>query len=560
MFEQLQARAPRIQGNSTILTRTNQNGVYRKRQTSVALFLISTVITTLNGATPIFAKSVTQIAAAEQGQSAHDKQKVRGSGSLLAMLSNGKELGQCPLTHTAVSAQISGYVARVKVTQIFQNTFKKPIEAIYTFPLSDTGAVDEMVMQIGNRKIQGSIKKRQEAKEIYEQAKQQGKIASLLDQERTNIFTQSVANIPPGEKVEVTLQYVETLPFESGKFSFVFPTVVGPRFNPGRPIGVSGTGREPDTDQVSDASRITPPVTPEGTRSGHDIAIDVALNAGVPITDISSMLHEIKIDKQESVSAKISLIDKNTIPNKDFVLTWNVAGDALKSGYLAHKDADKSGYFTLMLLPPKRIETKDVAPKEMIFLIDCSGSQSGQPLEKAKETLSYIIDHMNPQDTFQIIAFNNGYTTLFDKPEAVSDSMKKRAHAFIDPLTARGGTWMAPAVEAACKIPADDHRLRIVTFMTDGYVGNDMEIIDMIRKLRETSRWFSFGTGNGVNRLLIDGIAREGGGEADYVLLNSSGQEVGKRVLRSHLHTGPYRRQNRFWIAGGKRSVSERHC
>jgi Ca-activated chloride channel homolog len=538
MFQHMQATTTgktRFSGRKENCVNKLSEQIWRS---SAALLVASTIIGTVNPLTPAEARrSNPWIAALEPAQDSAAKQRSsKGSGTLVAMLSTGKELGQCPLTHTSVSAQISGYVAKVKVTQVFQNTFKEPIEAIYTFPLSDSGAVDEMVMQIGKRKIQGSIKKRAEAKQIYDQAKSQGRIASLLDQERTNIFTQSVANIPPGEKIEVTLQYVETLPYESGKFSFVFPTVVGPRFNPGSPIGVTGSGREPDTDQVPDASRITPPVTPEGTRSGHDLSIDVSLNAGMPIADISSKLHEITVDKKRE-SAKISLVDKNTIPNKDFVLTWNVAGDALKSGYLTHKDdTDKSGYFTLMLLPPKRVSTAEVAPKEMIFLIDCSGSQSGKPLEKAKETLSYIIDHMNPQDTFQIIAFNNRNTTLFESPQAVSASMKHKAQSFIDGLTAQGGTWMAPAVEAACNIPADNHRLRIVTFMTDGFVGNDLEIIGMIRKLRETSRWFSFGTGNSVNRTLIDGIAQEGGGEADYVLLNTSGAEVGKKFY-DHIST-----------------------
>ena len=463
-------------------------------------------------------------------QSTPNKSKVQLTGQLVAMLPSGEIAAQCPLTHTDVTAQISGYVSKVKVKQIFENTSKETIEAVYTFPLSDTGAVDEMEMQIGKRKIKGTIKKRAEAREIYNQARSLGHTASLLDQERTNIFTQSVANIPAGAKVEITLQYVETLPFENGKFSFVFPTVVGPRFIPGQATGHSGSGRENDTDQVPDASLITPPVTPDGTRSGHDISINISLKGGMPIDNINSKLHEIKVDRKGNDSATITLIDKNTIPNKDFVLNWDVAGSALKSGYLTHKDSkDKSGYFTLMLVPPKNLAPKEIAPKEMIFLIDCSGSQRGLPLQKAKETLSYVIDHMNTQDTFQVIAFNSTNTNLFEKPQAVSNEMKEKAQAFIKTLEANGSTYAAPAVEAACAIPADDHRLRIVTFMTDGFIGNDMEVVGMIHKMRGTSRWFTFGTGNSVNRALINEMAVEGGGEADYVLLNSSGAEVGKK-------------------------------
>lgn len=454
------------------------------------------------------------------------------SGALKAVSTNGKVLGKCPLRHTTVSACISGYVARVTVTQVFENAFDKNIEAVYTFPLSSSAAVDEMFMKIDERIIHGTIKTREESHRIYEQAKQSGRLASLLDQERPNIFTQSVANIPAHKAVEVSLNYVEFLPYDSGSFTFAFPTVVGPRFIPGQTAGKQGTGWAQDTRAVPDASRITPYVLPKGTRAGHDISIDVTIDAGVPLQQIESKLHEVTMQRSGPSNALISLKDKDTIPNKDFVLSWRVASDQLHSGCLTYRNPstkDRSGYFTLMLLPPQKVSPAKVAPKEMIFLIDQSGSQSGMPLEKAKESMYYILDHMNPQDTFQVIAFSDDALLLFDSPRQASSEMKAKAHAFISKLNANGGTWMASAVEKACSIPADAHRLRIVTFMTDGYVGNDFEILGMIRKLRGKSRWFPFGTGNGVNRMLIDGIAKEGGGEADYVLLNSSGEEVGKK-------------------------------
>ncbi|HEY9868053.1 MAG TPA: VIT and VWA domain-containing protein [Candidatus Obscuribacterales bacterium] len=474
------------------------------------------------------------LAAAVPGQigvlhGAVTKFKGDDSGSLAVLdPKTGKPLGKCPLKHTSVSAEVSGYVSRVTVKQLFENPFKDKIEAVYTFPLSETGAVDEMLMKVGARTIRGTIKRREEARNIYEAAKARGHVASLLDQERPNIFTQSVANIKPGEKVEITLRYVDLLAYEDGSFTFAFPTVVGPRFNPGAPTGKQGTGWSPDTSAVPDASKITPPVTAEGTRAGHDISIEVSIDAGVPIHGITSKLHDVTITRPARDHALVMLKNKQTIPNKDFVLSWEVASDQLQSGYLTHRTG-QSGYFTIMLLPPKRVTPDKVAPKEMIFLIDCSGSQSGAPLQKAKETMNYILDHMNPQDTFQIISFNNQLKILFEKPELASASMKEKAQKFIESLAANGGTWMAPAVEKACSIPADAHRLRIVTFMTDGYVGNDFEILGMVRKLRGTSRWFPFGTGNSVNRMLIDGMAKEGGGESEYVLLNSPGNEVGRK-------------------------------
>lgn len=453
-----------------------------------------------------------------------------GSGTLLALAGAGKQLGQCPLKHTDVQADISGYVARVTVKQTFQNPFKDKIEAVYTFPLSENGAVDEMTMKVGTRTIKGSIKKREEAREIYDQALANGQVASLLDQERTNIFTQSVANIEPGKEIEITIKYVETLPYEAGKYSFTFPTVVGPRFNPGNSIGKSGTGRSDDTTSVPDASKITPGIALDGQRAGHDISIAVHLNAGMPISQISSKLHEIQVSDKGTSEANIALVDKAAIPNKDFVLSWNVAQDSLKSGYLTYRDPKQSsGYFTLMMVPPKRVTPAQVAPKEMIFVIDCSGSQSGAPLDKCKETMHYVLDHMNPNDTFQVLAFNSGNSLSSPKPVANTPENKRKARQFVDSLQANGGTWMGPAVEAVCTTPADEHRLRIVTFMTDGYVGNDYEILGMIKKYRGKSRWFSFGTGNSVNRTLIEGMAKEGGGEAEYVLLNSSGDEAGKK-------------------------------
>jgi Ca-activated chloride channel family protein len=459
-----------------------------------------------------------------------------GSGTLIAMSPTGKRVGQCPLKHTDVKAKISGYVSHVTVKQTFHNPYDHKIEAVYTFPLSETAAVDDMVMKVGSRIVRGTIKKKEEAKEIYDRAKEAGHVASLLDQERPNIFTQSVANIEPGKEVEITIQYIDLLPYDDGKYTFNFPTVVGPRFIPGTSTGSkSGTGRVNDTDRVGDASKITPPVTPKGTRAGHDISIYVDIDAGVSLSNLKSELHEVSVNNPNASHASVSLMNKSTIPNKDFVLSWDVAGDKLKSGYLTYREPklhDGSGYFTLMLLPPKRVTPDTVAPKEMVFLIDCSGSQSGPPLEKAKETLSYIIDHMNAKDTFQIIAFSDTQKLLFNEPQQSSEAMRAKAKKFINGLDANGGTWMAEAITKLLTIPADDHRLRIVTFMTDGYVGNDMEILGLINKSRDKSRWFSFGTGNGVNRFLIDGIAKEGGGEAEYVLLNSKGDEVGKKFYQ----------------------------
>lgn len=453
--------------------------------------------------------------------------KGEGSGNLETQTKSGQRIS-CPLKHTSVSAQISGHVSRVTVKQLFANPLSEKIEAVYTFPLSDTGAVDDMLMKVGARTIHGTIKKREEAREIYESARASGHVASLLDQERPNIFTQSVANIEPNKEVEVTISYVDLLPYEAGTYTFAFPTVVGPRFNPGSPTGKQGLGFAPDTTVVPDASKITPHVALKGERAGHDISINVNIDSPISISNVQSQLHAVNVKTRDDRHAQVALVSKATIPNKDFVLTWAVATEHVRSGYLTHAK-DGEGYFNLSIMPPKRPRADQVQPKEMIFLIDCSGSQTGKPLDKAKETMYYVLDHMNDDDTFQVISFNNGATELFSAPQKATAEMRKRAHTWIESLQARGGTWMQPAIEKACAIPADNNRLRIVTFMTDGFVGNDFKIIGLVKKLRGTSRWFPFGTGNSVNRFLIDAMAKEGGGEADYVYLNSSGAEVGKK-------------------------------
>ncbi|MBI5360368.1 MAG: VWA domain-containing protein [Planctomycetes bacterium] len=450
-------------------------------------------------------------------------------GNLMAIGKDGKPAGLCPLKHTYVVAEISGFVSHVTVKQIFENPFKEKIEAIYTFPLSANGAVYEMLMQVGNKTVRGEIKRREEARRIYEEARDQGKVASLLDQERPNIFTQSVANIVPGAQVEITIKYVELIPYADGKFTFSFPMVVGPRFMPGEAVGHEGTGWAPDTTKVPDASKISPPVTPPDTRAGHDIDLAVNIDAGMAIQDMVSKLHDVNITKSNgNQKAGITLKNKQTIPNKDFVLEYSVAQDDVKSGFLVHKDGD-TGYLTLMLIPPKKVKPEQVAPKEMIFVIDRSGSQSGLPIEKAKETMNFILKNMNPEDTFNVIDFSNQVHVMFETPQKNTPEIVKKAGEYIATLTGNGGTWMAPAVEKACSTPADANRLRIVTFMTDGYVGNDFEIIDLVKKLRGNSRWFPFGTGNSVNRFLLDNMARMGGGEVEYILLNDPGEEVAKK-------------------------------
>ncbi|MCP5118296.1 MAG: trypsin, partial [bacterium] len=302
-------------------------------------------------------------------------------GTLIRLEEDGKPAAGCPLKHTDVNADISGFLARVTVTQKFQNPHPEAIEAVYVFPLPQAAAVDDMTMTIGDRTVKGKIKEREEARRIYEEAKRRGNLASLLDQERPNIFTQAVANIPPGASVDIEISYVETLDYEKGRYEFSFPMVVGPRYVPGNPTSHTGGGWAPNTDQVPDASHITPSVAPPGTRAGHDIAINVKLDAGLPVDRIVSKTHEVDLDRRGRRGAEIRLRKKSVLPNKDFILNYNVAGGEVQDALLMHR-ADRGGFFTMILQPPERVTQEDVTPKELVFVLDVSGSMSGFPIEK----------------------------------------------------------------------------------------------------------------------------------------------------------------------------------
>lgn len=449
------------------------------------------------------------------------------SGALQVVDKDGKPAGICPLKHTDVHAEISGFLSRVTVTQEFENPFKDKIEAVYTFPLPQAAAVDDMTMQVGDRTVRGKILPREEAQVVYDAARERGQVASLLDQERPNIFTQSVANITPGEKVKVTISYVETLKYEDGSYEFSFPMVVGPRYIPGAPTGQQGRGFAPDTTRVPDASRITPMPAPAGVRAGHDISISVALDAGLSIDELKSGSHEIEVERQSDSRAVVRLKNQNEIPNKDFVLKYDVAGRKISDALLTHRDA-QGGFFTFILQPPERVTIEDVTPKELVFVLDTSGSMSGFPIEKAKETMKLALDGLYPQDTFNLITFAGETRILFSQPVPATKENLSKAQAFLAGSSGSGGTEMMKAIRAALD-PSDaqDH-VRIVCFMTDGYVGNDMEIINEVQK-HSNARVFSFGIGSSVNRFLLDKMAEYGRGEVEYISLNDDGSAAASR-------------------------------
>ena len=448
-------------------------------------------------------------------------------GTLQSVGPDGKVKAVCPLKHTDVKAQISGFLSRVTVTQEFENPFKEKIEAVYTFPLPQNAAVDDMTMLVGDRTVRGKILRREEAQAVYEAAKNNGQTASLLEQERPNIFTQSVANILPGEQIKITISYVETLKYEDGSYEFVFPMVLGPRYVPGDAAGAQGNGFAPDTDRVPDASRITPKPPPPGMRAGHDISIDVVLDAGVPLDAINAKTHEVLLERPDIRRAHISLKDQETIPNKDFILRYDVAGQKISDALLTHSTGH-SGFFTLILQPPERVTAEDVTPKELVFVLDTSGSMSGFPIEKAKETMKLALDNLYPYDTFNLITFSGDEHILFPEPVPATPENLAKAQAFLESRQGSGGTEMMKAIKASMDPSDKQDHVRIVCFMTDGYVGNDMEIIGEVQK-HPNARVFAFGIGGSVNRYLLDNMAKYGRGDVEYVGLNDDGSAAAKR-------------------------------
>ena len=419
------------------------------------------------------------------------------------------------LKHTDVKAQMSGGIALVTVEQQFSNASKVPVEAVYTFPLPNQAAVNAMEFRVGSRRVVGEIKRREQARQIYEAAKSEGKRTALLDQERPNIFTQSVANVMPGDDLRVKISFVQRLDYKAGAYEWDFPTVVGPRYS------ATGGYVEAGKRGVGAAAPVTPPIAPPPTRSGHDLSLSVSIDAGVPIQSVTSELHPINVTKN-GARATVTLQDQNTLPNRDFILHYAVAGQAVQSGLLTQRDG-KGGYFSLVMQPPAAPKSDQISPRELVFVVDQTGSQGGWPIEKAKETMRYALDNLRPGDTFQVLGFNTEVYPCFGAPVKPTRSNVAKAKSFIDGLQAEGGTDILKALQAALKIPLDRDRLRVVVYLTDGFVDDDMSVVDFLRKNRGTTRVFPFGMGNSVNRFLLDSMAREGRGVAEYITVDPAG-------------------------------------
>jgi len=410
-----------------------------------------------------------------------------------------------PTLKTDVQITVTGVIARTIVTQEFTNPGKDWAEGLYVFPLPETAAVDHLRMKVGERIIEGQIKERGEAKKVYEQAKQDGKRASLVEQERPNIFTTSIANIAPRDRITIEIEYQETVRFDQGTFSLRFPMVVGPRYIPGTPVLVedqsqAGQGMALDTDRVPDASRVTPPFEQPAYGSINPVSLSIDLAPGFPLGKLESASHPILIIPESDGRRHVTLRQDTVPADRDFQLTWQPAPGQNPTATLFTQQQNGDTYAFMMVMPPARVGKDAVGlPRETIFIIDTSGSMSGTSIEQARAALLMALPRLTARDTFNVIEFNSVVHALFPTPQPVTTATMRKAMKFVDRLAANGGTEMLPALTQALKAPADAQRIQQVIFLTDGQVGNDTELFELIHQRLGPRRLFTVGIGSAPN-------------------------------------------------------------
>jgi len=430
-----------------------------------------------------------------------------------------------PLLDTAISVDVSGPVARYRVVHKFRNPDDAWVEGIYVFPLPEDSAVDKMRLIIGQRVIEGRIEEKQKARKVYEQARREGRKASLVEQERPNIFTTSVANIGPKEEVSVEIQFQEVLRLDAGTLRLRLPLVVGPRYIPGsKPVaGFGGAGWSVNTNQVPDAGRITPPVrTPEQGKD-NPVRLMVRLDAGFPLASVASNSHAISVTEKDGGLREITLKNEDVPADRDFVLEWKPQPGAEPRAGLFRETVDGRDYLLLMLLPTElqAAETRSL-PREVIFVIDTSGSMHGDSLAQAKLALNQALDRLGPDDRFNVIEFSSVTSALFTAARTASPDNIAAAHYFVERLEAEGGTEMMGAIEAALNGRSDPARVRQVVFITDGAVGNEAALLQRINGKLADTRLFTVGIGSAPNGFFMTEAARVGRGS--YTFINDTGK------------------------------------
>ena len=430
-----------------------------------------------------------------------------------------------PLQQTSAEVDIAGVIADVRVTQTYQNRGSQPIEAIYVFPGSTRAAVYGMQMTIGERIVKAKIKERQAARVEYRQAKQQGKRASLLEQQRPNVFQMNVANIMPGDKVIVELAYTELLVPEDGVYEFVYPTVVGPRYS------------ETPARGVSDSERwVANPFLQQGQPAPYAFDISVGLATGIPIQGLSSPSHVVDINYSEKNTAQVRLKSGETHGgNRDYILRYRLRGDEIESGLLLYEGEDEN-FFLLLSQPPQRVRPQEIPPREYIFVVDVSGSMHGFPLDISKKLIRELLTRLRPSDSFNILFFSGGSSVLAESSLPVTAANIRQAIAMLENQQGGGGTRLLPALKRAMAMPAGDGTARSFVIVSDGYVSIETDAFEYVREHLNQANFFSFGIGSSVNRFLMEGLARAGRGEP-MIITSPSEAAVAAERFRRYIET-----------------------
>lgn len=437
--------------------------------------------------------------------------------------SQSTEIDQLPLKSTAAEVNIAGVIADVMVTQMYVNNGKKPLEAIYVFPGSTNAAVYGMGMQIGRRIIKAKIAEKQQARQQYEQAKTEGKRASLLEQDRPNVFTMNVANIMPGDTIRVILRYTELLVPEEGVYQFVYPTVVGPRYT---------DGQEKDNNGFT-----AMPYLHQGEKPGYTFDLSVRVAAGMPLQDVYSPSHQVQVNYNGLNEAGIRLdASEKQGGNRDFILNYSLRGGKIETGLLLYDDG-KEKFFLCMAQPPKRIATGDIPPRDYIIVMDVSGSMNGYPLDVAKKLLRNLVVGLNPQDRFNVILFARTSNIMADQSVAATPENVERAIGFFSRQDGNGSTNLLPALKRALSLPRSTEGLsRSILVITDGYVSIEKEAFDLVRTSLGNSNLFAFGIGSGVNRFLVEGLAHAGSG-VPYIVTKPEESDAVAEKFRKYVAT-----------------------
>ncbi|MCB1510715.1 MAG: VWA domain-containing protein, partial [Hyphomicrobiaceae bacterium] len=455
----------------------------------------------------------------------------------------GERVVAFPTLKTDVKADVRGDIATVTVTQTFLNPANVPLNATYLFPLNRRAAVHHMRMQVADEIVTAVIQKKEEARRTFETAKRAGKAAALLEQHRPNMFTQEIANLMPGVPITITLTYSQAVPRVDGHYELVVPLVVGPRYRPAhhrappRVAGGAPAAPQPDAANVrrDDGGPIVPPapvpavprfggwqlgpipkypavsgLTVPDTVERDRVAITVDLTSAIPMSGIGSATHRVTVTG-EGDSRRIVLADGRTIDNRDFVLRYTLAGKAPQAGLLVHRDK-RGGYFSLMIEPPAAPAADQIAAREIVFILDTSGSMGGLPIEASKTFMRHALKGLRPADRFRIVTFANQATEFSRQPVPATPENLAAGLAYVDGLRASGGTEVLHGLRLAYAAPLNKDALRLVVFLSDGYVSNEPEILRMVASHVGAGRMYTFGVGTSVNRYLIAEMARQGRG------------------------------------------------